>query len=85
MQPGVNVAGAFGHIYQGYESGYYSYLWSKVYSCELFTKFKQAGLKNPEIGMKYRKVILAPGGSRDSIESLKIFLGREPNNKAFLE
>ena len=35
--------------------------------------------------MKYRKIILAPGGTRDSIESLKLFLGREPNNQAYLE
>ena len=37
------------------------------------------------MGMKYRKIILAPGGSRDSIESLKEFLGREPSIDAFLE
>ena len=40
---------------------------------------------NSEMGMKYRKMILAPGGSRDSIESLTEFLGREPNINAYLE
>jgi len=84
LQPHTNPIGSFGHIFGGYESQYYSYLWSKVYSCELFEKFKEQGLLDPAIGMKYRKTILAPGGSRDSLESLKVFLGREPNNKAFL-
>ena len=35
--------------------------------------------------MKYRKTILAPGGSRDSIDSLEEFLGRKPDINAFLE
>ena len=34
--------------------------------------------------MKYRKFILAPGGSVDSAENLVKFLGREPNDEAFL-
>jgi len=34
--------------------------------------------------MRYRKTILAPGGSVDSIDSVIKFLGRKPNDKAFL-
>ena len=39
---------------------------------------------NKELGMKYRKTILAPGGSRDSMELIIEFLGRQPNENAFL-
>jgi len=69
-QEGTNPIGAFGHLISGYTSQYYGYLWSQVYSSDLFAQFKQHGLLNPDIGMKYRKEILAPGGSRDSAESL---------------
>ena len=85
IQNGTNPIGTFGHLIAGYTSQYYSYLWSQVYSCDLFSQFMQRGIMNKSMGMKYRKVILAPGGSRDSLESMKQFLGREPNNKAFLE
>ena len=50
----------------------------------MFTKFKSAGLLNKDIGRRYKKHILAPGGTRDSFESLKKFLGREPNEEPFL-
>ena len=39
---------------------------------------------NPELGMKYRQLILGPVGSIDSDVSIKEFLGREPNDEAFI-
>ena len=78
-QEGSNPIASFGHIVGGYASAYYGYLWSLVYASEVFSQFQEKGLLNPEVGMKYRKVILAPGGSKDSMDSLKEFLGREPN------
>lgn len=81
----ANPIAKFGHLISGYVSGYYSYIWAQVYSDDLYDQFEKVGVMNPEMGMKYRKTILAPGGSRDSIESLRLFLGREPNQEAFLK
>lgn len=83
-QEGTNGAAAFGHIYGGYESQYYGYMWSQVYSCDCFSEFEKEGVMNPELGKKYREVILGPGGSRDSDVSMREFLGRDPNDEAFI-
>jgi len=61
----------------GYQAGYYGYLWSEVYSCDLFERFEKEGLMNPVIGKEYRDKILAPGGSRDSYDCILEFLGRK--------
>ncbi len=57
-----------------------------MFSFDMFeTRFKQDGnLMNPEVGVDYRKRILEPGGSKDAEELLRDFLGREPNQEAFL-
>ena len=47
--------------------------------------FEKGGIMNPRIGNKFRKEVLEPGGAREEMESLKAFLGRKPNNKAFLK
>ena len=74
---------AFGHLMH-YGSGYYGYMWSKVYAQDMWSKFEEAGPLNPEVGMEYRKKILEPGASRDPMELVKDFLGREPTNDALL-
>jgi len=74
----------FGHLMGGYAAGYYSYLWSRVYSEDLFTKFEEAGFMDVKTGLEYREKILAPGGSLDPDEMVRDFLGRESNSEAFL-
>jgi Zn-dependent oligopeptidase len=82
--PGTHPEASFGHL-MGYDAGYYGYLWSKVYAEDMFSKFKAEGVLNPVLGRRYRVEILERGSSRDEMESLKAFLGREPDEDAFLE
>jgi Zn-dependent oligopeptidase len=49
------------------------------------TRFRKEGLLNPTVGKDYRQKILARGGSLDAMELLVDFLGRKPNEEAFLK
>ena len=75
---------SFGHLV-GYQAGYYSYLWSLVYASDMFSRFADSGPMNAELAREYRDKILSRGGTRDELEMLKDFLGREPNSSAFLQ
>ena len=47
-----------------------------------FSKFAKDPMNKAE-GRRYRKEVLEKGGSRDEMETLKAFLGREPSSEPF--
>jgi len=74
----------FAHLIGGYDAGYYGYLWSQVFSADMYATIFEKDPMSKVSGKLYRDEVLYPGGSRDATETLKAFLGREPNNEAFM-
>ncbi|EPE06573.1 thimet oligopeptidase [Ophiostoma piceae UAMH 11346] len=78
-----NGQACFGHLMGGYDAGYYGYLYSQVYSTDMFyTVFRENPMDGKE-GRRYRHTVLEKGGSQDEMRTLEQFLGRKPNGDAF--
>lgn len=77
---------SFGHIMSdSYSAGYYGYMWADVFACDMYyTKFLPNPLDSTS-GVEYRDIVLARGGLYEIEDNLTEFLGRKPNNKAFLQ
>lgn len=92
---------SFSHLFAGgYGAGYYSYKWAEVLSADAFEAFEEAaarsassahqaaislGTLDPETGMKFRREVLAVGGTRPAAESFRAFRGRPPRMDALLK
>jgi thimet oligopeptidase len=81
---GTHQYASFGHL-DGYSAIYYTYVWSKAIAVDLFTRFKAAGIRNPEVAQRYRRLVLEPGGGRDANALIEAFLGRGLSLEPFKE
>ncbi len=81
---GTHMHASFGHL-NGYGASYYGYLWALVYAQDMFSVFANDGILNKETGLRFREIILEKGGTSDPYKLVVEFLGREPNNEAFLK
>ncbi|MGY6269831.1 M3 family metallopeptidase [Achromobacter denitrificans] len=85
---------AFSHLFAGgYGAGYYSYKWAEVLSADAYEAFEEAaalqagnalGTLDPATGGRFRREVLAVGGSRPAAESFAAFRGRAPRIDALL-
>jgi thimet oligopeptidase len=85
MHPGTFPLASFGHLMGGYDASYYGYMWAEVFGDDMFSRFEDEGVTNPVVGKAYRREVLEKGGSLDADDLLRGFLGREPDNRAFLK
>lgn len=80
------ISPVFNHIFEdGYAALYYSYQWSEVMQANIFYKFLEAGVFNPENANRLRKLILSKGGSIDHLEKLTQYLEHAPDSDALLK
>jgi thimet oligopeptidase len=62
---------------------YYVYMWDLVIAEDFFQQFDQHNLFAGDIPMRYRRLVLEPGGSMSANDLVKNFLGRPQNMTAF--
>jgi thimet oligopeptidase len=80
--PFSQMQDAFSHL-GGYGAAYYTYRWSIVIADDMFTQFQQHGLRDRGTADRYRKLVLAPGGTKPAAELVADFLGRPINIDAY--
>ncbi|MDD3646766.1 MAG: M3 family metallopeptidase [Candidatus Gracilibacteria bacterium] len=77
---------SFGHIFGGgYAAGYYSYMWAEIIEADVWSEIKRLGMFERSTGEKFVKTILGQGCRKDAKDLFFDFMGREVDNKAFME
>ncbi|GKT55645.1 metallopeptidase [Colletotrichum tofieldiae] len=72
------------HLIELYDAGYYAYLSAQAFAADFFETYFARDPRGPEAWENYRRGVLEYGGSRDAMEMMTDFLGREPGPDALL-
>nr|MBP9799466.1 oligopeptidase A [Sterolibacterium sp.] len=81
---------SFSHIFAGgYSAGYYSYKWAEVLSADAYAAFEEVAADAGTVldvvtGERFRREVLAVGGSRPALDSFRAYRGRAPSVDALL-
>jgi Zn-dependent oligopeptidase len=75
---------AFGHLFGGYDAGYYGYLWAEVIGDDMVGRFEQEGILSPAVGREFRTSVLERGGTLDGDDLVRAFLDRDADPESFL-
>jgi len=75
---------AFGHLFGGYDAGYYGYPWAEIIGDDMVERFEREGILSPHVGREFRRLVLEPGGTRPAEELVEAFLGRPADPQSFL-
>lgn len=70
----------FRHTFEGgYDAGYYAYLWSEVLDADTAAFMTASGGLTREVGERFRRRLLARGGSIDAMDAFRDYRGQEPD------
>ena len=76
----------FRHTFEGgYDAGYYSYIWSEVLDADTAAFIRANGGLTRENGERFRRHLLAKGGSVDAMDSFRDYRGQDPDLAHLLE
>ncbi len=81
---GTHFQSSFGHLIE-YDAGYYGYQWALALSRDVLSRFQKEGLLNPATAASWREEVLSKGGGIDEKQLVTHFLGRAPNNDAYIQ
>jgi thimet oligopeptidase len=81
---GTHFQSSFGHLIE-YDAGYYGYQWALALSRDVLTRFQKEGFMNTTTAASWREEVLSKGGGIDERTLVTHFLGRPPNNDAYIQ